>query len=141
MNLFLDTSSLIKLYHEEPDTHNLDEIFRTQRVATVFLSDISKLEFASAFWKKVRIGEIKMSLALQIIQLFRQDYRKYTFIPVDTDTIQAACLLLDKYGSSGLRALDSIQLATATRLVSKAQLFKTGDKLLESFLRAESLPV
>ena len=58
MKIFLDTSSLFKLYHREEDTAMLEQIFSTTKVTNVFLSEISKIEFTSAVWKKVRMREI-----------------------------------------------------------------------------------
>jgi len=58
MKIFLDTSSLFKLYHKEDGTAELEMLFSTVPITTVFLSEISKIEFASAIWKKVRSKEI-----------------------------------------------------------------------------------
>jgi uncharacterized protein len=53
MKIFLDTSSLFKLYHREADTAIPEHIFSTLKITHVFLSEISKIEFESAVWKKV----------------------------------------------------------------------------------------
>ena len=58
MKIFLDTSSLFKLYHREVDTELLEQLFSTQKITDVFLSEISKIEFTSTVWKKVRMKEI-----------------------------------------------------------------------------------
>ena len=58
MKIILDTSSLFKLYHREEDTAMLEQIFSTTKVTNVFLSEISKIEFTSTVWKKVRMREI-----------------------------------------------------------------------------------
>ena len=52
MKIFLDTSSLVKLYHQEAETNEIEKIFNTQKLTHIFLSEISKIEFASAIWKK-----------------------------------------------------------------------------------------
>jgi predicted nucleic acid-binding protein len=141
MNIFLDTSSLVKLYHEEIGTDAIDAIFRNQTITGIYLSDLTKVEFASTFWKKTRTGEISAELAEEIIQLFTSDSGRYSFLPIYSVIVEQAQLLLDKYGSKGLRTLDSIQLATATCIGSAAALFKTCDNLLDSLLISESLPV
>jgi uncharacterized protein len=61
-------------------------------------------------------------------------------MPLNTDIVQSACELINKYGVEGLRSLDSIQLATAVALKGKADLFLTSDKLLESLILKERLP-
>ncbi|CAG5067648.1 hypothetical protein DYBT9623_00369 [Dyadobacter sp. CECT 9623] len=139
MNLFLDTSSLVTLYHEEADTEIMDAVFNFEIVSNIFLSEISKVEFASAFWKKVRTGEISTELANQIINIFEQDCETYIFVPVDDSIIKSAKHLIGKYGYKGLRTLDSIQLATASCLRDKVDHFKSGDKVLTSLLAKESL--
>jgi predicted nucleic acid-binding protein len=58
MKIFLDTSTLFKLYHKEADTAELELIFSTVKITEIFLSEISKIEFTSAIWKKVRTKEI-----------------------------------------------------------------------------------
>lgn len=52
MKVFLDTSSLFKLYHQEADSNIIESIFTDYKVTDVFLSEISKIEFASTVWKK-----------------------------------------------------------------------------------------
>ena len=77
MNLFLDTSSLVALYHTENGTKETDDIFSRYQITNIFLSEISKLEFASAFWKKSRMKEIKENETRNILSLFERDYKKY----------------------------------------------------------------
>jgi hypothetical protein len=47
MIIFLDTSSLFKLYHREADTAELELIFSTGKITNIYLSEISKIEFTS----------------------------------------------------------------------------------------------
>jgi predicted nucleic acid-binding protein len=58
MKIFLDTSSLFKLYHREADTVIIEQIFSQLTVTNVYLSEITKVEFTSSVWKKVRTKEI-----------------------------------------------------------------------------------
>ena len=46
-----------------------------------------------------------------------------------------------KYGSHGLRTLDSLQLATALTLKNEECVFLTSDKLLKTLLEKEKLNV
>ena len=52
MKIFLDTSSLFKLYHQEEGTEELETIFTKVKITHNFLSEISKVEFTSTIWKK-----------------------------------------------------------------------------------------
>ena len=135
MKVFLDTSSLFKLYHEEEDSDIIESIFRNNKVNEVFLSELSKIELASTVWKKVRIGDIQEAQAKVIIDAFEEDFSKYTFIQIDNIIVEVARSLINKYGKKGLRALDSIQLSTAVMLTKKVDLFASADKLLASLLK------
>ncbi|WP_342083932.1 type II toxin-antitoxin system VapC family toxin [Dyadobacter sp. OTU695] len=139
MRLFLDTSSLIKLYHEEPDSKSVDAVLDSGLVSSIILSDLSRVELLSALWKKRRTGELTDEIVREIIYLFDQDASQYKFVPITEDIIEDACNFLSKYGVIGLRSLDSIQLATAIALKQEADLFLTSDTLLKSLLKQEQL--
>lgn len=140
MKIFLDTSALFKLYHREADTTELEAIFSTKKITTIFLSEISKIEFASAIWEKVRTKEITALTAQTTLDLFEIDLVKYSFVTTDSITIEQARKLVSKYGMQGLRTLDSIQLSTALLLFRQADIFFTTDGLLKSLFEAEGLP-
>lgn len=141
MIVFLDTSSLIKLYHREVGTGQLENFFSSTEITSIFLSEISKIEFSAAIWKKVRTNEIAAIAAKITNELFIEDFVKFTFITTDSIIIEQAGILVLKYGLEGLRTLDSIQLATAVSLIKQVDVFVTSDKLLQSFFIAEGLPV
>lgn len=141
MKLFLDTSSLFKLYHQEVDSDVIDGVFTNYKIIDIFLSELSKIEFPSTVWKKVRMQDITEMQAKAITEAFEKDFTKYTFVQIDNIIIEKAKDLITKYGKQGLRALDSIQLSTAVMLGSQADLFVSSDKLLNSFLKQEAMPV
>ncbi|MEN8215418.1 MAG: type II toxin-antitoxin system VapC family toxin [Pseudomonadota bacterium] len=61
MNLFFDTSAVVKLYHKETSTNNLiNSLQRHSDSFTLLIADISRLEFRSAVMKRVRIKDIKL---------------------------------------------------------------------------------
>jgi uncharacterized protein len=47
MRIFLDTSVLFKLYYIESGSDEIENFIRDNEVDIIFLSDITKLEFAS----------------------------------------------------------------------------------------------
>jgi predicted nucleic acid-binding protein len=140
MRLFLDTSSLIKLYHEEQDSESLKNVIVNNPISSIFLSELTRVEFLSALWKKRRQGELTTEIVWQIALLFEGDALQFTFMPLDNDIVGSACDLVSKYGLEGLRSLDSIQLATALSLKNNADLFITSDNLLQTLLVKEQLP-
>lgn len=140
MKVFLDTSSLVKLYHEENDTPSIEAVFLQHQVKIIFLSELSKIEFTSTILKKVRTHQLTEKAARDIIKVFESDIVKFTFVRIDSTIIEQAISLITKYGIQGLRTLDSLQFSTAVSLKNYADLFITSDKLLDSFFGQESLP-
>ena len=139
MKIFLDTSSLIKLYHNEIGTDILDRLFEDNEVGEIFLSDIAKVEFTSAIWKKVRTKDLTSDEATDIIASFLDDYDKYTFIDVDSELISIARDLVVKYGLKGLRTLDSVQLASIIEVKTGLSFAVTADVLLKSLIELEGI--
>lgn len=122
MKIFLDTSALFKLYHQESDSHHIESLFSDFQVTEVFLSEITKLEFASTVWKKFRLKEVSQEQVLGLLATFEKDFEKYTFVQIDNVIVEQARILLTRYGTQGLRTLDSVQLSTAILLNTYADL-------------------
>jgi predicted nucleic acid-binding protein len=141
VRLFLDTSSLIKLYYTEVDTENLNKIFIQNTITQVFLSTIAITEFYSGIYKKVRVGDLSLKNASDILTSFSDDSIKYTFIDVDIKVIETSKLLLEKYGVSGLRVLDALQFAAIYNFKDIIDVVVCNDKLLNSFLSFEGIQV
>ncbi len=139
MRIYLDTSSLIKLYHTESGTKELDGIFESNQVQEVFVSSLTKVEFNSALWKKVRTKDLIEIEAVEIMASFEADYSNYSFIEVTQEVLLVAKELISKYGLNGLRTLDSIQLASILKVKSKLDLAITADDLLNSLIEMEGI--
>ena len=140
MRAFLDTSSLVKLYHQEENSDFVMQALSADNEG-IFLSELAVLEFHSALWKKIREKEIEEKVALQVMACFQNDRDKYQWIPLGKNIIESASRLLMKYGARGLRTLDSIQLASAYALKEAGCIFLTSDNLLRTFLLEEGLKV
>ncbi|GAB1450411.1 hypothetical protein MASR2M47_04670 [Draconibacterium sp.] len=139
MKIFLDTSSLIKLYHFETGTELLDKVFEDNIIHEIFLSDIAKVEFTSAIWKKVRTKDLTPFEATGILESFYDDYDKYTFIGIDSELISHARDLVVKYGLKGLRTLDSFQLASIVKVKTGLSFTISADDLLKSLIELEGI--
>ena len=141
MKIFLDTSSLIKLYHSEIGTDLLDKIFEDFVINEIFLSDIAKVEFSSAIWKKVRTKDLTEKEANDILLSFTDDYGNYTFIEIDSELVQYARDLVAKYGLKGLRTLDSFQLSSILKIKSDLTFAVTADDLLKTIIKLEGITI
>ena len=118
MNLFLDTSVLVKRYSKDKGTKEIDTIFQDASV-DIWISQIASVEIASALSKKVRDGEINDSSKRIVIAAFLRDYRKGRFkvIFLDKEIVRGATGILIQKGSQiPLRTLDALQLECALRL-------------------------
>lgn len=111
MKIFLDTSSLFKLYHQEAGTDELENVFSKVKITHIYLSEISKVEFTSTIWKKVRTKEITLEQAKTTLELFESDFQKYNFVATDSLILEQARNLITKYGIVGLQISDGIQLS------------------------------
>jgi predicted nucleic acid-binding protein len=141
MKIFLDTSSLIKLYHTESGTDELDILFESNSIQEIFLSEITKIEFTSAIWKKVRTKDLTSEEATAIIDSFTNDYDNYSFVDSNGDLILHAKNLVTKYGVQGLRTLDSIQLASVVSVKFDVSFAVTADNLLRTFIKLEGIKI
>lgn len=140
MKAFLDTSSLIKLYHQEEGSDSITKAISND-VEEIFLSELAVLEFRSAIWKKIREKEIEETAAMEVMSCFHSDHDNFQWILLESDTVESAAHLLMKYGKNGLRTLDSLQLAAALTLKDEECIFLTSDKLLRSLFEEEKLRV
>lgn len=140
MKAFLDTSSLLKLYHSEADSDRLHEILSID-VEAIYLSEIAKIEFLSAIWKKIRQRDLTGEVGKAVISCFEADFNKFYWIKLTSEVIKRASELLKKYGDDGLRTLDSIQLACAVELKGENCSFFTSDRILQRLFNKENLNI
>lgn len=140
MKAFLDSSSLIKLYHQEDGSDLLMKTLSND-IEEIILSELAILEFRSALWRKIREKEIKENAAIEVIKYFQDDADNFQWILLQSDIIDSASHLLMKYGNRGLRTLDSLQLAAALTLKDEECVFLTSDKLLHTLFKEEQLKV
>ena len=142
LRYFLDTSALIKLYHEEEGTEVVDNLVR-QTQPIIVISDLSGVEMVSAMAKKVRAQEIKPETFTAVMTAFEADLPAFDVQLVTGQTMSEARQLLKKWGIAyGLRSLDAIQLAVAlsANRQQKLDLFVAADKRLTAVAKQESLP-
>ena len=141
MNIFLDTSSLFKLYHKEPGTKELMDFFNKNTIEVIFLAELTEIEFSSVIWKKCRKKEINEKVALTLIEAFGKDSKNFNFVPESKELRQIAKESIRKYWKEGLRTLDSIQLASLLIIRDNIDIFLTSDNLLAEIAIREKIKV
>jgi predicted nucleic acid-binding protein len=111
VTVFFDASALVKLYVHEPGTH----VDPTVDLPAV-ISELTRVELPSAFWRKHRLGEISAHTASRLASEFEADYYgeegepRFAIMRISDVTVSLAARLVAR---SDLRAADAIQLASA----------------------------
>ncbi len=136
MNLFIDTSALIKKYIDEPGSGHIDKIMN--EAEQIFISAITEVETFSTF-KRLLIENVIDGNDYKILKNeFETDYQYYTHVNFDVSISNNAKLLIEKYQ---LKSLDSIQLGTAILLKDEIDFFVVCDDKLIKSGRKEGLKI
>lgn len=107
MNIYADTSALVKRYINERGSHEFVEFLAT--ATTVATCLITRAEMAAAFARTVRKGMLSEKVAHRLLATFRAEWPSLTALHVlDVVASQA-----DNYAwDYGLRGYDAIHLAS-----------------------------
>ncbi len=141
MNVFLDTSALFKLYHREPGTEELDTLLKSHPVRHLYISEVAIAEFYSATTKKLRMNEIDLERAYELIRLLEADIEKYRVVKIDSNLLDQAKKLVLQYRQEGLRTLDAIQIVSATTVRDDIAFAKTFDDKQAAVVKLEGLKI
>jgi len=137
MNLYADTSALIKKYVREAGSEQVILLFNQSRfIAT---SALTKAEMASAMSKAVRLRWANEAEILSAWRDFLSHWPAYLRLPVSTGVIEHASSITWLHG---LRASDSIPLASGPawkELSGDEVLFACYDANLRKAARLEGL--
>lgn len=152
MNAFLDTNAVVKLYHQEAGTDDLTKfLLMHQSDLILTISDLTKIKLHSTFMKRVRMKQIALEVAYQVLAAFDRDIAMFNIWEVDSEVKEYATDLLKNVAhKKSLRTLDAIQLSTALvshRIIpvnyfvtSDKKLFKVAENYFTSFNPEESMP-
>ncbi len=135
----LDTSLLVKLYVPEPESADVARWIGEDSLVVV--SEIARVEFASAVARLVREGTFSRARGRTLLGRLQADWERYARVGVDGRVLDEAIALLARHP---LRTLDAVQLAGALvidrRAPSRLQ-FGTADRRLVAAAAREGLPV
>jgi predicted nucleic acid-binding protein len=107
---FFDASALVKLYVQEPDTDVVPSVDDPPMI-----SELTRVELPSAFWRKHRLGQLSAQAAARLSSEFEADYYgegepRFAVMRISDRTVSTAARLVAR---ADLRAGDAIQLASA----------------------------
>jgi predicted nucleic acid-binding protein len=120
MTLYLDTSSLFKLYVEESGSDDVrQDLAEAETVAT---SAVSYAEARAAFARLRRDGQLTPTAFLAVKRDFDADWSSLAIIEPTVSLCRAAGDLAERHG---LRGCDSIHLATFLELAGDRRASET----------------
>lgn len=120
----LDTSGLVKYYHTETGSQNVQAIVDNSN-NVLFISTLTLVEIHSAFARKVRTQEISSEVFQLVRRKFYADLlrRKFHILRITHHHEWQAIHFLVNIGlQKHIRTLDAIQLSVATDLKRRGQL-------------------
>jgi uncharacterized protein len=139
MIVYLDTSSLVKLYVEEIDSEKVKSI--VGRAAAISTSKIAYAEARAAFARKQKEVGFPLTSLRKVVEDFNKDWESYFVIEITDGLIRFAGDIAEKYL---LRGLDSIHLASAVHLKDRINsdiYFSSHDIRLNQSAEKEGLSV
>lgn len=135
-SVYFDTSAFIKFYSPEIGSNEVEkEILSSEKI---IVSEILKVEVASALSRKVRDGELSKEQQGSIWSALLSDLStpQIWVFPASSDQVFVATEIMNIFGAvHNLRTLDSLQLAAAQ--MAGTDVFICSDKRLGQV--AESL--
>ena len=132
---FLDTSALVKRYHEEEHSDIINEIFKKY---IIVISELSIVEFTSAINRKAVEGVITKDEVFKILNFFLRDLANFIILKFDSEVINSSLRVILKHD---LKTLDSLQLAFALKIKEYNPIFISFDKKLNDAARKEGFKV
>jgi len=111
MIVYLDTSSLVKLYIEEDESSKVDVLVKSSEVTATSL--VAYAEARAAFARRFREKAFPSDEYNRMKEFFDKDWSRYLILNVTEDMIRQAGNLAEKHA---LRGFDSIHLASALTL-------------------------
>jgi predicted nucleic acid-binding protein len=137
MIIYLDTSSLVKLYVEEDESSKVDALVRSSEVTAT--SIVAYAEARAAFARRFREKAFTPVEHDRIKTFFDKDWSSYLILSITGDMIRLAGDLAEKHA---LRGFDSIHLASALTLrreLSTSIIFSCFDDNLQKASEREDL--
>ena len=138
MRAFLDTSALVKLY--DPNETGVAALENgLTSVTRIVLSQLARVEFVSAFQRKVQRGDLLPQQAAAVVAAFLQMQAEYDWVSLSEPILAHAAELVVVHSNFRLRSLDAIQLACALASDSSTGLYFSHDQRLVSAAQASGL--
>ncbi|MBW1859877.1 MAG: type II toxin-antitoxin system VapC family toxin [Deltaproteobacteria bacterium] len=137
MILYLDTSSLLKLYVEEKDSAKVLDLLKSSEIAAT--SIVGYAEARSAFARKFREKAFTSRKYGRFVSTFNKDWDSYLIVKVTKEVVWLAGDLAERHS---LKGLDAIHLSSAITLGKESSspiTFSCADRKLQKASKLEDL--
>lgn len=137
MNLYLDTSALVKNFIDEAGSENLRRLIEDQE-NQIWISELVETEFSCALFRRLRNHELSIFQVAEALEGFRTSITKFEILPLNSGILSRANQLIRKYGDKfALRSLDSMHAASFDTVAEKEDwIFATADLFLGNFIES-----
>jgi len=130
MNLYFDTSALVKFFHDEPGTDKVT-LWIEDPKNVIWLLSLARLEFVSVLFRRYRNHEITEQALSTAISGFEQQIALFNVQPLGQPVLEEAESLIKEHGKvSGLRTLDALHLGAFILIADPDWLFVSADNNL-----------
>ncbi|MBU0734415.1 MAG: type II toxin-antitoxin system VapC family toxin [Proteobacteria bacterium] len=130
MNLFLDTSALVKFFHEEEGTEAVTDLILDLN-NEIWILELARLEFLSAVFRRFRNKELNEERLNTAIDSFENQVARFNIEPLGRAVLEEAGLLMKDHGRThGLKALDALHLGAFSLISEEDWAFVAADDSL-----------
>jgi predicted nucleic acid-binding protein len=137
MVLYLDTSSLVKLYVEEQESPTVEEWVKSSKVTATSL--VAYAEARASFARRFREKAFTSREYGRLISFFNEDWDNFLIVRVTKELVRLAGDFTEKHA---LKGFDSIHLSSAVTLLRELSapiVFSCADLRLQKASQAEGL--
>lgn len=153
---FFDSSAIVKRYHQEPGSAWVRSVCAPKQHATLYLSDIARVEVIAALRRLGRQPNVHISFADALVNAFGRHLAlsapgftavTYRLVPLTPSVLNLAAGLCNYYWDlrpHPLRSLDALHLASARAVaatLAEELIVVTADLRLGAFAEVEGLRV
>jgi predicted nucleic acid-binding protein len=114
VTLYLDTSSLVKLYLNEPDSDAIARL--VDEAAVIVTSVLAYPEARATFARRVRERQLTAAESTIVVRQFDEDWDRFVVMLFGNELARAAGRLADRLG---VRGCDAVHLASFEALLGR----------------------
>lgn len=135
MNYFLDTSALVKYFHQEAGSGVVESVIDSEE-NEIWILDIARIEFLCSLHRRFRDRGLSELDLISAVEGFNDAINEFHIEKTGTPVVEEAENLVKQYGKvDGLRTLDALHLASFNLLANSDWVFMASDIKLCSVVK------